>query len=342
MDVPPARRPPAGRRVQECPTTPSSRRTASRSSSPRRSSRSSRWSTSPRARSSGATARRAHPGAGPTIVEPRRRAGAARRPRPHRRHQELPDPAAHGQPQAAPATQVPTHVYGTTTQACHHDPPTHFGSPNGAFPMTNGHYLVTEINGDWVDEMDLAGTIYGSWHPPGVAYPSDSNEIAPGQVPDRRLLVARADRDLRRVGQPAVALRARPARPRSTTRRWPCPCPTATSSATTTTTTGSSSSTRRRTRSSGSTGCAGSPAPPRDYLNGVDGLDLAPPYSDLVVHAKTMGLPPRASPDRARAPGPAQAPAPAAERAPVARAPVARAPVARAPVAARRRSIRRG
>jgi hypothetical protein len=74
-------------------------------------------------------------------------------------------------PQAAPATQVPARAYGTTTHACHHDPPTHFGSPNGAFPMVNGHYLVTEINGDWVDEMDLAGTVYGSWHPPGVAYP---------------------------------------------------------------------------------------------------------------------------------------------------------------------------
>jgi hypothetical protein len=24
---------------------------------------------------------------------------------------------------------------------------------DGAFPMTNGHYLVTEINGDWADEM---------------------------------------------------------------------------------------------------------------------------------------------------------------------------------------------
>ena len=76
---------------------------------------------------------------------------------------------------------MPTHVYGTTTQACRHNPPTHFGSPNGAFPMTNGHYLITEINGDWVDEMDLAGTIFGSWHPPGVAYPSDSNEVAPGK-----------------------------------------------------------------------------------------------------------------------------------------------------------------
>ena len=43
--------------------------------------------------------------------------------------------------------------------------------------MANGHYLVTEINGDWVDELGLNGRVYWSAHPPGVTYPSDSNEI---------------------------------------------------------------------------------------------------------------------------------------------------------------------
>ncbi len=80
----------------------------------------------------------------------------------------------------APPSLVPTQIYGTTTQNCRHAPPARWGSPNGAFPMANGHYLVTEINGDWVDEMDLSGKIYASWHPPGVAYPSDSNEVSPG------------------------------------------------------------------------------------------------------------------------------------------------------------------
>ena len=46
--------------------------------------------------------------------------------------------------------------------------------------MTNGKYLVTEINGDWVDEIDLAGRRLLSTHPPGVAYPSDTNEVYPG------------------------------------------------------------------------------------------------------------------------------------------------------------------
>jgi hypothetical protein len=68
-----------------------------------------------------------------------------------------------------------------TTSVCGHDPPAEFDSPNGAFPLTDRHLLVTEINGDWVDEMDLRGHVYWSAHPPGVAYPSDANEVAPGR-----------------------------------------------------------------------------------------------------------------------------------------------------------------
>jgi DNA-binding beta-propeller fold protein YncE len=79
-----------------------------------------------------------------------------------------------------PGANTPTKIYGQTTNACLHNPPARFGSPNGAFPMTNGHWLVTEINGDWVDEMGIDGTIYKSWHPPGLDYPSDSNEVSPG------------------------------------------------------------------------------------------------------------------------------------------------------------------
>jgi hypothetical protein len=46
--------------------------------------------------------------------------------------------------------------------------------------MSNGHYVVTEINGDWVDELGLDGQVYQSAHPPGVSYPSDTNEVTPG------------------------------------------------------------------------------------------------------------------------------------------------------------------
>jgi hypothetical protein len=61
--------------------------------------------------------------------------------------------------------------------SCTHNPPRQYGSPNGVFPMRNGHFLVTEINGDWVDEIDTAGHVYWTTHAPQVYYPSDSNQI---------------------------------------------------------------------------------------------------------------------------------------------------------------------
>ncbi len=81
----------------------------------------------------------------------------------------------------SPHGHKPLRVLGLTTSACRHAPPRHWGSPNGAFPMPDGHVLVTEINGDWVDAIDLHGTVHWTTHPPGVAYPSDSNQIAPNR-----------------------------------------------------------------------------------------------------------------------------------------------------------------
>jgi hypothetical protein len=80
-----------------------------------------------------------------------------------------------------PPAHTLTRVIGQTTNACEHSPPQRFGSPNGAFPMTDGHYLVTEINGDWADEISLSGSVSWSANPAGVLYPSDSNEIYPGR-----------------------------------------------------------------------------------------------------------------------------------------------------------------
>lgn len=62
---------------------------------------------------------------------------------------------------------------------CVHNPPRQYGSPNGMFPLGNGHFLITEINGDWVDEIDQHGHVFWSTHPPGVTYPSDTNRYGP-------------------------------------------------------------------------------------------------------------------------------------------------------------------
>ena len=65
--------------------------------------------------------------------------------------------------------------------SCAHNPPARYGSPNGVFPLPNGHFLVTEINGAWVDEVDRAGHVFWSAHVPGMTYPSDSSQYKPGQ-----------------------------------------------------------------------------------------------------------------------------------------------------------------
>lgn len=65
------------------------------------------------------------------------------------------------------------------TGACRHKSGATYGSPNGAFPMADGKFLVTEINGDWIDAIDLTGKVYWKTHAPGVSYPSDSSEVSP-------------------------------------------------------------------------------------------------------------------------------------------------------------------
>ena len=93
-----------------------------------------------------------------------------------------------------PPAHTVTRVIGRTTNACQHDPPRRFGSPNGAFPMTNGDYLVTEINGDWADELSLHGRVTWSANPAGVSVPVGQQRVVSGPVPDRRLLRSRPGR----------------------------------------------------------------------------------------------------------------------------------------------------
>ena len=184
-----------------------------------------------------------------------------------------------------PPAHTVTRVIGQTTNACEHDPPRRFGSPNGAFPMTNGHYLITEINGDWADEMSLSGQVSWSANPPGVLYPSDSNEVYPGRYltadysdPGQIVEFTSSGRLLWRMGgfnQPSLAL--------------PLPngdillnddfnhrvCVV-------------DPATHRIVWQYGHTGTAGRGP---GYLNDPDGVDLVPPDSLLVTHAATMGSP---------------------------------------------------
>ncbi len=79
-----------------------------------------------------------------------------------------------------PPAHRPASAAGSPVQGCVHDPPRTWASPNGAFPLRAGGVLVTEINGDWVDALSPRGRVLWSTHPPGVSYPSDSNEVRPG------------------------------------------------------------------------------------------------------------------------------------------------------------------
>jgi Kelch motif len=184
-----------------------------------------------------------------------------------------------------PPAHVLTRVIGQTTNACLHDPPHRFGSPNGAFPMTDGNYLITEINGDWADEMSLSGAVSWSANPPGVLYPSDTNEVYPGRYltadysdPGQIVEFTSTGHLLWRMGgfnQPSLAL--------------PLPngdillnddfnhrvCVV-------------DPATNRIVWQYGHTGKSGR-AP--GYLDDPDGVDLVPPDSLLVTHAATMGEP---------------------------------------------------
>jgi Kelch motif len=68
-----------------------------------------------------------------------------------------------------------------TPGSCVHDPPRSFASPNGDTPLPDGHVLVSEINGSFVDELTLSGGLVRSLHVP-VAYPSDPQLTRRGNI----------------------------------------------------------------------------------------------------------------------------------------------------------------
>jgi hypothetical protein len=151
--------------------------------------------------------------------------------------------------------------------------------------MTNGDYLVTEINGDWADEMSMGGRVAWSANPARVLYPSDSNEVYPGRYltadysdPGQIAEFTSSGRVVWRMGgfnQPSLAL--------------PLPngdillnddfnhrvCVV-------------DPATHRIVWQYGHTGKAGRGP---GYLSDPDGVDLVPPDSLLVTHGATMGAP---------------------------------------------------
>jgi hypothetical protein len=184
-----------------------------------------------------------------------------------------------------PPAHRPERIIGQSSNACVHDPPRYFASPNGAFPMSNGGYLVTEINGDWADGIGAKGHLQWSAQPPGVFYPSDTNPVYPGcyltadySNPGQVVEFTAKGRLLWRFGglnQPSLAL----------------PLPN-----------GNilvnddfnhriiviNPATKRIVWQYGHTGVAGS-AP--GYLDDPDGVDLVPPDSLVIRNAATMGQP---------------------------------------------------
>jgi hypothetical protein len=189
-----------------------------------------------------------------------------------------------------PGGHAPARVFGTTG-SCVHQPPRHFGSPNGAFPMRDGDYLVTEINGDWVDELTLHGRVRWSVHPPGVAYPSDSNEIAP----DRYLTVDYSSPgqvlEFNRAGKTLWRYHAR--NPQAVLDHPSLALPLPNGDVLLNDDYGDrvvviDPHTNRIVWQYGHEHVPGTKA---GYLHIPDGVDLLPPHSLAVTHARTMGQP---------------------------------------------------
>jgi hypothetical protein len=73
----------------------------------------------------------------------------------------------------------PTRQIGTTGVCDHHLPAT-VGYPNGDTPLPNGHLLVSELNGGWVDEVTETGRIVWALQLPQATTPSDPQRLADG------------------------------------------------------------------------------------------------------------------------------------------------------------------
>ena len=63
--------------------------------------------------------------------------------------------------------------------AAAHNPPVSIDYPNGDTPLDNGNFLISEINGSWIDEYTQAGKLVWTVHMTSVNYPSDPQQLGP-------------------------------------------------------------------------------------------------------------------------------------------------------------------
>ena len=73
----------------------------------------------------------------------------------------------------------PTRQIGTTG-VCVHGLPDTVGYSNGDTPLPNGHLLLSELHGGWIDEVTADGHVVWSHQIPGVSVPSDPQRLADG------------------------------------------------------------------------------------------------------------------------------------------------------------------
>ncbi|HEY2398668.1 MAG TPA: hypothetical protein VGH78_06715 [Solirubrobacteraceae bacterium] len=64
---------------------------------------------------------------------------------------------------------------------CRHDPPRYFGAVNGATPVPGGGTMISEIPGNWVDEVGPEGKLRFAVRAP-VSYPSDPQPLPGGRI----------------------------------------------------------------------------------------------------------------------------------------------------------------
>ncbi len=74
---------------------------------------------------------------------------------------------------------IPSSQIGRTG-VCTHGLPDTVGYPNGDTPLPNGHLLLSELDGHWIDEVTRMGRVIWSHQVPGVVEPSDPQRLSNG------------------------------------------------------------------------------------------------------------------------------------------------------------------